>query len=150
MLLDRNTPGDRERAAELIAAGRAAAEQLGMAREIVRFEGLRETAGVSPCLRCSPRAAWDMIQGMETDSRALRRWLNGRRAAEARERAERGAAHPSPAESWRQALLLIAFASRRSGWPLPDDPRSLHEDGLAYARWERLRAAWRQSGGRLH
>jgi hypothetical protein len=40
MLLDRNAPGDRERAAELIAAGRADAEQLGMARELVRFERL--------------------------------------------------------------------------------------------------------------
>jgi hypothetical protein len=42
MLLDRDAPGDRERAAELIAAGRAEAEQLGMAREIVRFERLWE------------------------------------------------------------------------------------------------------------
>ena len=40
MLLDRNAPGDRERAAELIAAGRAEAEQLGMAGELVRFERL--------------------------------------------------------------------------------------------------------------
>jgi len=45
MLLDRNDPsrpGDREHAAELIAAGRAEAEQLGMARELVRFERLTE------------------------------------------------------------------------------------------------------------
>ncbi|MBI1815527.1 MAG: AAA family ATPase [Deltaproteobacteria bacterium] len=42
MLLDRNAPGDRERAAELIAAGRAEAEQLGMARELVRFDRLTE------------------------------------------------------------------------------------------------------------
>ena len=42
MLLDRNAPGDRERAAELIAAGRAEAEQLGMAREIVRLDRLLE------------------------------------------------------------------------------------------------------------
>jgi hypothetical protein len=42
MLLDRDAPGDRERAAELIAAGRAEAEQLGMARELVRFERLAE------------------------------------------------------------------------------------------------------------
>jgi hypothetical protein len=39
-LLDRNAPGDRERARELIAAGRAEAETLGMARELVRFERL--------------------------------------------------------------------------------------------------------------
>ena len=41
MLLDRNAPGDRERATDLIAAGRAEAEQLGMARELVRFERLQ-------------------------------------------------------------------------------------------------------------
>jgi class 3 adenylate cyclase/tetratricopeptide (TPR) repeat protein len=40
MLLDRAAPGDRERARELVAAGRAEAEQLGMARELVRFERL--------------------------------------------------------------------------------------------------------------
>jgi hypothetical protein len=40
MLLDRDAPGDRARAAELIAAGRAEAETLGMARELVRFERL--------------------------------------------------------------------------------------------------------------
>ena len=42
MLLDRDAPGDRARATELIAAGRAEAEHLGMAREIVRFERLTE------------------------------------------------------------------------------------------------------------
>jgi tetratricopeptide (TPR) repeat protein len=45
MLLDRkdpSRPGDRERAREIIAAGRAEAEQLGMAREIVRFDRLTE------------------------------------------------------------------------------------------------------------
>jgi len=42
MLLDRDAPGDRERVRQLIAAGRAEAETLGMAREIVRFERLEE------------------------------------------------------------------------------------------------------------
>jgi hypothetical protein len=44
MLLDRNAPGDaaRARARDLIAAGLAEAETLGMAREIVRFARLRE------------------------------------------------------------------------------------------------------------
>jgi hypothetical protein len=41
MLLDRDAPGDRARAAELIAAGRAEAERLGMARELVRFDRLK-------------------------------------------------------------------------------------------------------------
>ncbi len=42
MLLDRGAAGDAPRAREFIAAGHAEAEQLGMAREIVRFERLRE------------------------------------------------------------------------------------------------------------
>jgi len=39
-LLDRDAPGDAARARELIPAGRAEAEQLRMARELVRFERL--------------------------------------------------------------------------------------------------------------
>jgi len=45
MLLDRNAPGDAARARDLIAAGRAEAEQLGMARELVRFERLTQRLG---------------------------------------------------------------------------------------------------------
>ena len=85
---------------------------------------------------------------MEMNPRTLRQWLNARRAAEAREQAELRDAHVSPAESLR--LQLITFASRLHGWPLPDDPRSLQEDQLAYTRWGRLRAAWRRNGGGLH
>jgi hypothetical protein len=42
MLLDRGAPGDAARAREPIAAGLAEGAALGMAREIVRFERLRE------------------------------------------------------------------------------------------------------------
>jgi hypothetical protein len=91
-----------------------------------------------------------MIAAMEMNAQSLREWLVARRAAEARERAERLDTPLSPTESLSQALQLIAFASRLHGWPLPDDPRSLLEDRLAYTRWERLRAAWRRNGGRLH
>ena len=90
-----------------------------------------------------------MLDAMEMNARTLRWWLNARRAAEVREQAELRDKHPSPAESLRQALQLIAFASRRHGWPPPDDLRSLHEDRLVYTRWERLRAAWRSNGGGL-
>jgi hypothetical protein len=52
MLLDRNDPsrpGDAARVRELIAAGRTEAEQLGMARELVRFERLTQrTEGARP------------------------------------------------------------------------------------------------------
>jgi hypothetical protein len=81
-----------------------------------------------------------------SDAEALRRWLAGRRATEKREWAEVRRAPLSPEESWRQALQLIAFAADRHGWPLPDDPLSAREDDLAYARWRRLRAAWRARG----
>ena len=40
MPLDRNAPGDAAR--DLIAAGRAEAERLSMARELVRFERLEQ------------------------------------------------------------------------------------------------------------
>ena len=42
MLLDRSAPGDAARARDLIATGHAEAEQLGMARELVRFERLEQ------------------------------------------------------------------------------------------------------------
>jgi hypothetical protein len=42
MLLDRNAPGDAARTRDLIAAGRAEAETLGIARELVRFQRLHE------------------------------------------------------------------------------------------------------------
>jgi hypothetical protein len=42
ILLDRDAPGDAARARDLIAAGRAEAETLGMERELVRFERLHE------------------------------------------------------------------------------------------------------------
>ena len=42
MLLDRNAPGDAERARDLIDATRVEAEQLGMAREVLRFERLTQ------------------------------------------------------------------------------------------------------------
>ncbi len=41
MLLDRNAPGDRVRAAKLIDTGRTEAEQLRMRRELVRLDRLR-------------------------------------------------------------------------------------------------------------
>jgi hypothetical protein len=78
---------------------------------------------------------------------ALRGWIAARRAAEARERRERQAHPLPPEEAWEQGLALIAFAARRHGWPLPDDPRAAAEDELGYDRWRRLRAAWRQTGG---
>jgi hypothetical protein len=49
LLLDRGAPGDAARAHELIGAGLAEAEQLGMAREIIRFERL--VGGRTECAR---------------------------------------------------------------------------------------------------
>lgn len=42
MLLDRGAPGDAARARELLTAGLAEAETLGMPREVIRFQRLRE------------------------------------------------------------------------------------------------------------
>lgn len=45
MLIERNAPGDADRARGLIAVGRVEAEQLGMGRELVRFERLLARMG---------------------------------------------------------------------------------------------------------
>jgi hypothetical protein len=42
MLLDRDAPGDRERAADLITAALAETEQLDMAAEVAKLQRLRE------------------------------------------------------------------------------------------------------------
>jgi hypothetical protein len=58
-----------------------------------------------------------MLDLMEMSAGALHQWLNARRAAEGRERAELRATCATLRESLHQALPLIAFASRLHGWP---------------------------------
>jgi hypothetical protein len=70
----------------------------------------------------------------------LRRWVEDKRAAEAREReAVRGSSFAR--DPIRAALDLIAIAGRLHGWPIPPDPVRQREDELARERWARLRKA---------
>lgn len=70
----------------------------------------------------------------------LRRWVEDKRAAKARERqAARGGSFTPDAV--QAALDLIAIAGRLHGWPIPPDPVKEREDELARERWARLRKA---------
>lgn len=70
----------------------------------------------------------------------LRRWVEDKRAAEAREHeaARGGSLARDPV---RAALDLIAIAGRLYGWPIPPDAVRQREDELARERWARLRKA---------
>jgi hypothetical protein len=79
-------------------------------------------------------------------SEDLRRWIEARRVAEARERVEQRQAGPAPASAIAAALALVALAGRLTGWPPAEDPVSQREDAEGYRRWARLRAALRLDG----
>lgn len=71
----------------------------------------------------------------------LRRWVEDKRAAEERERAEvRGGSFAR--DPVRAALDLIAIAGRLHGWPIPPDLVRQREDEVARERWARLRRAF--------
>lgn len=63
--------------------------------------------------------------------------MAGRRAAERREREERGAIDPQIA--FGRGLAMISLASRLHGWPLPESETDRRQDREAYDRWARLR-----------
>jgi hypothetical protein len=68
----------------------------------------------------------------------LRRWIDSRRAGEARELAEK----PDPSQRPDEiALALIALAARLHGWPLPEDTARRRDVTDARGQWARLRAA---------
>ena len=71
----------------------------------------------------------------------LRRWVEGYRAAQERERVEAVAAGPDPEAAIKSALALIALAGRLHGWPPPEDDADRREADAARATWDRLRAA---------
>jgi len=75
------------------------------------------------------------------DASPLRRWVEDRRAAESRERAERRSAGASSAETIAQALALVALYGRLHGWPAREDEISCREDLQMYERWHRLKIA---------
>jgi len=70
----------------------------------------------------------------------LLRWVESRRAAEARERLETRNAGPSSSAAIQSALALVDLTGRLHGWPPPEDPVTLREDALAREPWARVRA----------
>lgn len=73
----------------------------------------------------------------------VRRWLEDKRAGEARGRTS-DVALPEPPAAWRQASALIAMLRSFAGWPVPPDEVRLREDAAAADAWMRLRAAYRR------
>jgi hypothetical protein len=78
------------------------------------------------------------------DALQLRRWVQDKRAAEARERLEARSAPPS-GEAIAQALALVALYGRLHGWPAPEDEVTRREDAGLHERWRRLRIALRRA-----
>ncbi len=75
----------------------------------------------------------------------LRRWIESRRSAEARERQELAGRPPSAEWSISTALSLIALVGQIQGWPPVEDDVSRRENEYAAEQWARLRRAlgWR-------
>ncbi len=71
----------------------------------------------------------------------LRRWVQGHRAAQQREREEAIATGPQPEVAIASALALVALAGRLHGWPIPEDEVDRREDAATRVAWDRLRAA---------
>jgi hypothetical protein len=78
------------------------------------------------------------------DSSRLRRWVDDKRAVEARERGEARSGEASGGDAIAQALALVALYGRLHGWPPDEDEVSRREDAQMYGRWHRLRIALRR------
>ena len=72
---------------------------------------------------------------------SIRRWVKGRRAAEAREREEMHKDAPRAADAFRRALDLMALTRQVHHGVTSDDERTLAEEAEARRRWARLRHA---------
>lgn len=79
------------------------------------------------------------------DASRLRRWIQDKRAVEARERAESRSAAAAPSDAISQALALVALYGRLHGWPATEDEVSRREDAQMYNRWHDLRIALRRA-----
>ena len=71
----------------------------------------------------------------------LRRWVEGHRAAEQRQRDEAMKAGPRPEAAIASALALVALTGRLHGWPVPQSEADRRDDAAVRATWDRLRAA---------
>lgn len=70
----------------------------------------------------------------------LKRWIESRRATDARERQEAARQGPSPASAIASALALVALFGRLHGWPAREDEVDRRENEEVRRQWARLRA----------
>ena len=79
------------------------------------------------------------------DPEALRRFVEGHRAAQEREDRERYG-RPLPAkEAWAFAMELLCFDEQMNGDPFTRyDPIEEEEDRKKWAAWAKLRAGWKR------
>ena len=73
----------------------------------------------------------------------VRRWVEGRREAEARDLASLQPAGDAQ-RSWSQALALFALLGRMVSWPVPPDDIRRREDAEVASAWAKIRSASRQ------
>jgi hypothetical protein len=76
----------------------------------------------------------------------LRRWVEGHRAAQRRERAEAAVARPDPAIAIRHALALIALSGRLHARSDANEAADRRDDEAARATWTRLRTVLLKRG----
>ena len=76
----------------------------------------------------------------------LRRWVEGHRAAQRRERAEATGAGPEPAIAIRHALALIALNGRLHARADANDAADRRDEDTARASWARLRTVLLKRG----
>ncbi len=73
----------------------------------------------------------------------LRRWVAARRAADEVPVASAEEMDSTAAETWAQAMSLVAMVGHFVGWPVEPDAVRKREDEAAARAWELLRAAYR-------
>jgi hypothetical protein len=76
----------------------------------------------------------------------LRRWVEGHRAAQRRERAETAATGYEPAIAIRHALALIALSGRLNVGADANDAVDRRDEETARASWTRLRTVLLKRG----
>jgi hypothetical protein len=77
------------------------------------------------------------------DPRALKRWIENQRAAEARAREDAKQNPLTASQAWAAAMELLNFDEQLNGPPFERyDPVSDREDAAMWEAWAKLRAGW--------
>lgn len=83
------------------------------------------------------------VKMIPMDAGDLKRYVENRRAVEARELEEMRGEPLDPSTSFRWALDLLVFDEAMNGWPFGrHDPIEEEETARVREDWQRLREAW--------